>query len=40
MLFFYLIIYIIAGLCTWFGYFTSLRIKKKISNKYNKELGD
>lgn len=40
MLFFYLIIYIIAGLCTW-SIILFLRLKKKgLGNKYNKELGD
>lgn len=40
MLFFYLIIYIIAGLSTW-SIILFLRLKKKIlGNKYNKELGD
>lgn len=40
MLFFYLVIYIIAGLCTW-SIILSLRLKKKsLGNKYNKELGD
>lgn len=40
MLFFYLIVYILAGLITWF-IVLSLRLKKKDkSNKYNKELGD
>jgi NADH-quinone oxidoreductase subunit N len=40
MLFFYLTIYIIAGLCTW-GTILSLRLKtSKPSNKYSKELGD
>lgn len=40
MLFFYLIIYIVAGLCTW-GIILSLRLKTiKITNKYSKELGD
>lgn len=40
MLFFYLVIYIIAGLATWFIILT-LRIKRrKTFNKYNKELGD
>jgi NADH:ubiquinone oxidoreductase subunit 2 (subunit N) len=40
MLFFYLIIYIIAGLSTWF-IVLSIRVKQKgISKKYNKELGD
>ena len=39
-IFFYLIIYIIAGLCTWF-IILSLTLKTKtITNKYNKELGD
>lgn len=40
MLFFYLIIYIIAGLCTW-GILLSLRLKtEKVTSKYSKELGD
>jgi NADH-quinone oxidoreductase subunit N len=40
MLFFYLVIYIIAGLCTW-GIVLSLRLKaSKTNNKYSKELGD
>lgn len=40
MLFFYLIIYIIAGLSTWF-ILLSIRVKKKnLFSKYNKELGD
>lgn len=40
MLFFYLIIYIIAGLSTW-AIILFLRLKKKnLGNKYNKELGD
>lgn len=40
MLFFYLVIYIIAGLCTW-SIVLFLRLKKKeLGNKYNKELGD
>lgn len=40
MLFFYLIIYIIAGLSTW-SIILFLRLKKKkLGNKYNKELGD
>ena len=40
MLFFYLIIYILAGLGTW-GIILSLRLKtSKISSKYSKELGD
>lgn len=39
-LFFYLIIYIIAGLSTW-STILLLRLKKKFfKNKYNKELGD
>jgi NADH-quinone oxidoreductase subunit N len=40
MLFFYLVIYILAGLCTWF-IILSLTLKNKSNiNKYNKELGD
>lgn len=40
MLFFYLIIYIIAGLSTW-STILLLRLKKtNFKNKYNKELGD
>jgi NADH-quinone oxidoreductase subunit N len=40
MLFFYLILYIAAGLCTW-GILLSLRLKtSKITNKCSKELGD
>lgn len=40
MLFFYLIIYIIAGLSTW-SIILLLRLRKKgLGNKYNKELGD
>jgi NADH-quinone oxidoreductase subunit N len=40
MLFFYLIVYIIAGLATW-SIILFLRLKKKdLGNKYNKELGD
>jgi NADH-quinone oxidoreductase subunit N len=40
MAFFYLIIYIIVGLATWF-IILSLRVKQKsIYSKYNKELGD
>lgn len=40
MLFFYLVVYIIAGLGTW-AILLSLRLKKKgLGNKYNKELGD
>jgi NADH-quinone oxidoreductase subunit N len=40
MLFFYLIIYILAGLCTWF-IILSLTLKNKSNiNKHNKELGD
>lgn len=40
MLFFYLIIYIIAGLCTWFIILSLTLKRKKKSTKYNKELGD
>lgn len=40
MLFFSLVVYIIAGLCTW-SVILLLRLKKKgLGNKYNKELGD
>lgn len=40
MLFFYLVIYIIAGLATWF-IIMSLNLKtKNLTNKYSKELGD
>lgn len=40
MLFFYLIIYILAGLATW-GIILSLRLKKsKFTGKFSKELGD
>jgi NADH-quinone oxidoreductase subunit N len=40
MLLFYLIIYIIAGLATWF-IILLLRVKRsELGNKYNKELGD
>jgi NADH-quinone oxidoreductase subunit N len=40
MAFFYLIIYIIVGLATWFTVL-SLRVKQKsVYSKYNKELGD
>lgn len=40
MIIFALVIYIIAGLCTW-SIILLLRLKKKgLGNKYNKELGD
>jgi NADH-quinone oxidoreductase subunit N len=40
MMIFALVIYIIAGLCTW-SIILLLRLKKKgLGNKYNKELGD
>ena len=40
MLIFYMIIYMISGLCVW-SIFLLLKLKKKSSiNKYNKELGD
>jgi len=40
MLFFSLIVYIIAGLCTW-SIILVMRLKKKsLGSKYNKELGD
>jgi NADH-quinone oxidoreductase subunit N len=41
MLLFYLVIYIIAGLATWF-IILLLRVKRSelLGNKYNKELGD
>lgn len=40
MIVFALVVYIIAGLCTW-SIILLLRLKKKgFSNKYNKELGD
>jgi NADH-quinone oxidoreductase subunit N len=40
MLFFSLIVYIIAGLCTWSS-LLMLRLRKKgLNSKYNKELGD
>lgn len=40
MLFFHIVIYMISGLCTW-SILIFLRLKnKKLSNKYNKELGD
>jgi NADH-quinone oxidoreductase subunit N len=40
MIFFSLVVYIIAGLCTW-SIILLLRLKKRgLGNKYNKELGD
>lgn len=40
MMVFALVVYIIAGLCTW-SIILLLRLKKKnLGNKYNKELGD
>jgi NADH:ubiquinone oxidoreductase subunit 2 (subunit N) len=38
MLLFYLVIYMISGLCVWSMSF--LRLKRKIWSKHNKELGD
>lgn len=40
MLFFYLVIYIIAGLATWFIIMALTLKTKNLTNKYNKELGD
>jgi NADH-quinone oxidoreductase subunit N len=39
MLLFYLIIYMLSGLCIW-SIFLFLRLKQKNLNKYNKELSD
>jgi NADH-quinone oxidoreductase subunit N len=39
-IFFYLVIYIIAGLSTWFIIFSLILKTKKFTNKFNKELGD
>jgi uncharacterized membrane protein YuzA (DUF378 family) len=37
MLLFYLVIYMISGLCV---YLCLLRLKEKFDRKHNKELGD
>jgi NADH-quinone oxidoreductase subunit N len=40
IIFFYLVIYIIAGLATWFIILSLILKTKKFPNKFNKELGD
>ena len=39
MILFYLIIYMISGLCIWF-IFVLLKLKNQKNDKYSKELGD